>query len=292
MSSRSKVVLVYCASYETQAVNKAVQKGLAFLGGAQYFAKAGEKILVKPNLLAGESPDHCISPHPAVFRAVLEAFQRCGAKVSFGDSPGFGNLKEASRSAGLLAVAEELNVPLADFQNGEKLPFPDGNLIKEFTIARGALQTDGLISLAKLKTHSLTRITGAIKNQFGCIPGTIKAVYHTRLPDADEFSKMLVDLNLYLKPRLYIMDGIIAMQGNGPRIGSPRNMNVLLFSTDPVALDATVCRMVHLDESLVGAIVYGNKFGLGSSRDVEILGDPIERFDAPNFVVNRQKIID
>jgi Pyruvate/2-oxoacid:ferredoxin oxidoreductase delta subunit len=66
-------------------------------------------------------------------------------------------------------------------------------------------------------------------------------------------------------------------------------MHVLLFSTDPVALDAVVCRMIHLDESMVEPIVYGNEFGLGSSQDIEILGDPIEKFDAPNFVVNRQK---
>jgi uncharacterized protein (DUF362 family)/NAD-dependent dihydropyrimidine dehydrogenase PreA subunit len=259
------------------------------LGGAEQFVQAGEKILIKPNLLVGESPDHCVSPHPTVFRAVLEAFQAAGAKLSYGDSPGFGSTKIAARVAGLLHVAEELNVPIADFQNGDTFSFPDGHLIKQFTIARGVTEADGLISLSKFKTHALTRVTGAIKNQFGCIPGLLKAEFHSRMPNVDMFSKMLVDLNLYLKPRLYIMDGIIAMQGNGPRSGTPTPMHVLLFSTDPVALDAIVCRMIHLDESMVEPIVYGNEFGLGSSQDIEILGDPMEKFDAPNFVVNRQK---
>ncbi len=289
MNQKSKVVLVYCSAYEQESVNAAVQKGLSLLGGAQQFVQAGEKILIKPNLLLGESPDHCVSPHPTVFRAVLEAFQACGAQLSFGDSPGFGSTKMAARGAGLLHIAEELDVPIADFQNGDTFSFPDGNLIKQFTIARGVTEADGMISLSKFKTHALTRVTGAIKNQFGCIPGILKAEFHSRMPNVEMFSKMLVDLNLYLKPRLYIMDGIMAMQGNGPRSGTPTPMHVLLFSTDPVALDATVCRMIHLDEAMVEPIVYGNQFGLGSSQDVEFLGDPLEKFDNPNFVVNRQK---
>jgi uncharacterized protein (DUF362 family)/NAD-dependent dihydropyrimidine dehydrogenase PreA subunit len=287
--SGSKVALVTCTSYDPQAVKEAVQKGLALLGGAQQFVQAGEKILIKPNLLLGESPDHCVSPHPTVFRAVLEAFQACGAQLSFGDSPGFGTTKLAARLAGLLHVADELNVPIADFQNGDTFSFPDGNLIKQFTIASGVTEADGLISLAKLKTHALTRITGAIKNQFGCIPGILKAEFHSRMPNVDMFSKMLVDLNLYLKPRLYIMDGIMAMEGNGPRSGNPTPMHVLLFSSDPVALDAIVCRMIQLDEAMVEPIVYGNQFGLGSSQNIEVLGDPLEQFINPDFVVNREK---
>ena len=289
MSNPSTVALVACDRYESQAVKLAVQRGLSLLGGAEQFAKAGENIVIKPNLLVGESPDHCISPHPLVFQAVLEEFQACGAKLSFGDSPGFGPATLAARQAGLLPVAEALHVPVADFQNGQTYSFPDGNLIKQFTVADGVMQADGLISLAKMKSHALTRITGAIKNQFGCIPGMLKAEFHSRLPSADMFSKMLVDLNLFLKPRLYIMDGIIAMEGNGPRSGTPRPMHVLLFSTDPVALDAAVCRMIHLDENLVEPIVYGNQFGLGSSADIHFVGDPIEQFDTPDFIVNRSR---
>lgn len=289
MTEGSRVALVYCKEYDPQSVKQAVQQGLLLLGGVERFAQQGEKILVKPNMLVGESPEHCIGPHPLVFQAVLEQFQMAGAQVSFGDSPGFGSPRAAARQAGLLPVADALGVPLADFQNGDTFSFPEGNLIKQFTIARGVTEADGLISLAKMKSHALTRVTGAIKNQFGCIPGVLKAEFHSRLPNADLFSKMLVDLNLYLKPRLYIMDGITAMEGNGPRNGTPRQMNVLLFSTDPVALDAAVCRMIHLDETLVEPIVYGNAFGLGSSRDTVFIGEPLERFDTPDFAVNRVK---
>ncbi|MBI9052042.1 MAG: DUF362 domain-containing protein [Anaerolineaceae bacterium] len=287
MSNRSKVALVYCKDYELDQVRQAVKEGLTLLGGAQQFAKAAEKILIKPNLLVGDSPEKCISPHPMVFQAVLEEFQACGAELSFGDSPGFGSTLAAAKQSQMLPIAEALNVPIADFQNGETVSFHEGRFIKQFNIAKGVLEADGLISLAKMKAHALTRMTGAIKNQFGCIPGMLKAEFHSKLPSANIFSKMLVDLNLYIKPRLYIMDGIMAMEGNGPRNGDPRPMHVLLFSTDPVALDAAVCQMIHLNEALVDPIVYGNEFGLGSSKEIEFIGEPISRFDTPDFVVNR-----
>ena len=287
MTESSKVALVYCEDYQQDKVRDAVKQGLNLLGGAAQFVQPGEKILIKPNLLVGDSPDKCISPHPMVFQAVLEEFKACGVQLSFGDSPGFGSAQAAARNAELLPVAEALDVPVADFQNGETVSFLDGKFIKQFTLAKGVLESDGVISLAKMKAHALTRITGAIKNQFGCIPGVLKAEFHSKLPSANVFSKMLVDLNLYIKPRLYIMDGIKAMEGNGPRNGDPRPMHVLIFSTDPVALDATVCKMVNLDEALVDPIVYGNEFGLGNSKDIEYVGEPISRFDTPDFVVNR-----
>jgi len=174
--------------------------------------------------------------------------------------------------------------------NAETVSFPEGVQNKRFSIARGVLSADGLVSLPKLKSHGLTRLTGAIKNQFGCIPGPLKAEFHARLPMAQLFSQMLVDLNRFLKPRLFIMDGIVAMEGNGPQNGTPCPMNVLLFSSDPVALDATVCRLVNLDPSLVLPIHYGIDFGLGQGERFDIIGDPIESFIQPTFKVNRSPL--
>ena len=289
METSSKVALVFCEQYVLTDVCAAVKKGLDLLGGAGKFTDPGEKILIKPNLLVGEDPQRSISPHPTVFQAVLEQFQAAGAQLSFGDSPGFGSPRAAARRSGLLPVADSLGVPLADFQTAETVSFPDGNLIKQFSLAKGVLEADGLVSLCKLKSHALTRVTGAIKNQFGCIPGLAKAEFHSKLPNAELFSKMLVDLNLCIKPRLYIMDGIVGMEGNGPRNGTPRPMRVLLFSADPVALDAAVCHMIHLDETLVEPLVWGNAYGLGTIH-FELIGDPIERFDAPDFQVNRARL--
>ena len=176
-----------------------------------------------------------------------------------------------------------LSVPLADFETPVTRSYTETHLIKQLTLAKAATDCDGLISLCKLKSHALTRITGAIKNQFGCVPGILKAEFHSRLPNVRQFSQMLVDINLVVKPRLYIMDGIVAMEGNGPRNGTPRPMHALLLSTDPVALDATVCRMINLDEALVEPIIYGNEFGLGSSQNITFLGEPLSPLRCSRF---------
>lgn len=285
----SKVAVIRCASYDYVEVNAAVKRGLELIGGPLAFIKPGEKILLKPNLLAADPPEKCVTTHPAVFKAVGEVLQQAGAVLSYGDSPGFGTPETAARKAGIAAAAAELQIDMADFKNGEEIFFPDGVQNKKFVIAKGVLASDGMVSLPKLKTHGLTRMTGSIKNQFGCIPGVLKGEYHVKLPELKHFAQMLVDLNNLLRPRLFIMDGIMAMEGNGPRGGRPKEMNVLLLSSDPIALDATVCRMMGLNPDSIPMLVGGMQAGLGSYQesDIEILGDDLQSFYTPDFDVKR-----
>jgi uncharacterized protein (DUF362 family)/ferredoxin len=286
---RSVVALVQCPSYEAKEVDGAIDRGIELLGGIGRFAAPGETIVLKPNLLVARDAERAVTTHPSVFRAVARRFAETGAEVSYGDSPGFGRPATVARRAGLTSIAEELGIIFAEFTRGRTASFPEGDLIKQFTIAEGILAADGIISLPKMKCHGLTRITGAIKNQYGCIPGPLKAEFHARLPNADLFSRMLVDLNRFLRPRLFVMDGIVAMEGNGPQNGTPRSMNVLLFSADPVALDAAVCAIIGLYPTLVLPIVHGERFGLGCATDIEYVGDSIDSFITPDFDVNRRR---
>lgn len=285
-----KVAIVYCGSYEHSEVKKAVDRGFDLLGGFYVFARPNEKILIKPNWLSADPPEKCVTTHPAVFKAVSEVLQRAGATLSYGDSPAFQSPETAAKRTGISAIAEELNIPLADFKTGKEVHFKDGYQNKKFTIAHAVLENDGVISLPKMKTHGFQRVTGAIKNQFGCIPGALKGEFHVKTPDAYDFARMLIDLNSYIHPRLYIMDGIFAMEGNGPKGGKPKKMNVLLFSTDPIALDATMCRLMNLDPALVLTNKAGMEMGAGTylKNDIEILGDSIEKFIALDFDVNRE----
>ena len=290
MPQIAKVAIVRCESYAYTNVREAVETGLNLLGGALHFVQKDEKILLKPNILAGEAPEKCIGPHPMVFRAIAETFAEAGAQLRFGDSPGFGSALGNARKAGFLDAVQSLDILFADFDTAVMMENPDGKLINRFEIAKGVAESDGLVSISKMKTHALTRITGAIKNQFGCIPGPRKAEYHSVMPNAVQFSKMLVDLNLLLKPRIFIMDGIMAMEGNGPRNGDPVKMNCLLLSTDPVALDSTVCQMIDLDVQLVETVRIGEEYDLGTATDIQYLGDPIQSFVNKGFNVNRSPV--
>ncbi|KUG03730.1 iron-sulfur cluster-binding protein [hydrocarbon metagenome] len=283
------VALVRCEDYDYSHVKTAVEIGLELLGGPERFIQSGEKILLKPNLLAPAPPEECVTTHPSVFKAVGEILMVRGVRISYGDSPAMSSPINTARKSGIYQAGQELGIEMADFNEGIKVSFPEGKQHKSFILARGVVESDGIISIAKMKTHGLTRLTGAVKNQFGCIPGVLKGEFHAKLPELDDFATMLVDLNLLLKPRLYIMDGIIAMEGNGPRGGKPREMNVLMFSADPVALDATMCRMLGVKPDDVPTIRIGQKNGLGQYEEesVTLVGDPLRAFQVSDFSVAR-----
>ena len=288
----SDVVLIRCESYEYAEVKASVQRGVDLLGGAGGFVAPGEKILLKPNWIMAVPPERCATTHPAVFKAVCEIFLDAGAELCYGDSPGRGTTEdealEAAKATGFLEVAESLDIPLADFLHGRETKTDT----RDFYIANGALDCDGIISLPKLKTQGFLKLTGAVKNQMGCIPGRRKGAYHQQLQRPADFARMLVDLNMFLKPRLYIMDGVMAMEGNGPMNGDPKSMNVLILSSDPIALDDTVCRLVDMKPEYSFTVSLGMQAGHGTylSSEITLLGDPIDDFIARDFKINRNPI--
>ncbi|MBA7695112.1 hypothetical protein ES703_103733 [subsurface metagenome] len=128
-------------------------------------------------------------------------------------------------------------------------------------------------------------MTGAIKNMFGVIPGIRKSEFHVRLQDAEHFSRMLVDLNLLLKPNLTVMDSIDGMEGNGPRNGNLVRVGLLIISDDPVAVDATAARIMGIKPEKISFLVYAQKVGLGNYCEdrIEILGEPLKNYLGKSF---------
>jgi uncharacterized protein (DUF362 family)/ferredoxin len=288
----SKVAIVRCSEYNYEKLKKAVAEGIDLLGGIEKFIKKDEAILLKPNILIGDSPAKCSTTHPLMVQTVGEIVQTLTEKVYFGDSPGAGMTFRNAKSAGYLKYADKANIKLVDFKEGTDIVYEEAIQNKKFTIAKAVEVADGLISLCKMKTHGLTRITGAVKNQFGCVPGLRKGEFHVKLSNVFDFSRMLVDLNNYIKPRLYIMDAVWAMEGNGPRSGSPYSMGLVLLSDDPIALDATFCRIIEMDPKIVPTITAGFEAGAGTykEKDIEILGTPLEECIVHDFKANRTPV--
>jgi len=270
-----------------------MRRGIELLGGMAKFAKPGETILVKPNALAACAPDRCVTTHPSVFAAACACLQEAGCRVTYGDSPalyaGWGKCGAAMNKCGFSAAAEKLGIPCADFENGRIVARAAGASRRNIVIANGVLAADGMVSVPKLKTHGLVRVTGAIKNQFGCVPGVYKGRYHASAPDVRDFSRLLADITAFVKPRLYILDALIAMEGNGPQNGDPRRLGLLMLSRDPVALDAIACTIIGLEPAFVPMLLAGEQAGLGTSRmdEIECVGDAVENFMTPDFKVSR-----
>jgi len=289
---KTKVAIIRCNDYNEENVYKALLKGIDLIGGIDLFVKRGEKILLKVNNLAGSSPDECVTTHPSILDAMFRILDKKGVKISYGDSPGFEKSINALKKSGFFEIGEKYKIKPGDFDSGKSVDFEKGVVCKKFNIANACLDSDGLISLSKMKTHQITGITGAVKNQFGCIYGINKASYHLKLSNPTKFSEMLIELNLFLKPRLYIMDAISAMEGNGPRGGTPVKMNCLIISSDPVAIDATFARMIDLNPLYVPTIKIGKSRGLGTylEDEIELLGDPIESFINKDFNIVRKPV--
>lgn len=266
---KAKVAVVPCDNYEEANVYEAMKRGIALLGGLGRFVQTTEKVLVKPNFLSAAEADKAVVTHPAVIRAMLHLLQEHGcAQVSYGDSPGHGSCEAAAKRIGL--GGEVYGASLAPMSQEVLTSFEEGMTAKEFYFAKEITEADAVINLCKMKTHALERVTGAVKNVYGFICGYRKAAGHVKYPNASVFARMLADIHRCVQPRLHIMDGIVAMEGNGPGSGTPIPMNVLLFSEDPVALDTVFCRLVYLEPELAPTNVQGAAMGIGTDRENEI----------------------
>ena len=278
-----RVALATCASYEPGEVERALDRAVGLLGGWETIFQEGDGrlpygrdslLLLKPNLLAKAAPEEACTTHPAVFQAAGALLQKAGyGRLVYGDSPGNPMIKveKVAEGCGIKEAADALEIPLGDFERGRSVEFSEGRATKSFVLCDGAVEADGIINLCKMKTHQLERITGAMKNTFGCVYGINKGASHARFATAEVFAKMIADLNNLVRPKLHIMDGIVAMEGNGPRSGRPKKMGLLLVSTDPVALDALFCHLVDLKPELVPTNVTGRDQGVGSWEDMEVL---------------------
>ena len=267
---RSRVIVVPCDNYDEELVYRSIRAGIDALGGLGRFVSQNEKVLVKPNFLSTADKDSAVVTHPAVIRGMLRILQEDGiSDVSYGDSPGHGTSRAAINRLGL-DESNSYGAKIADMNKDAKISFPEGKTCREFVFTKEVVEADAIINLCKMKTHALERITGAVKNVYGYVCGMNKAAGHTKFPNDTIFARMLCDIHLYKAPRLNIMDGIVAMEGNGPGSGTPTPMKVLLFSDDPVALDAVFCYLVDLDPDLVPTCSQGDVLGIGTSKEENI----------------------
>ena len=298
---KSKVVLLPCREYDEEKIHMLLKQGLDFLGGVETLIPKDAKILLKPNLLKKAEVEKAVITHPVVVGAFAGILRENGYEnIVLADSCGHGTTQAVIRGTGMDTYLEKYHIPAVDYSEGVKTAYPQGVQAKEFILPKELLEQDCVISLSKMKTHALERITGAVKNSYGFVYGFHKAKGHTQYPSADSFARMLIDLNKCVAPKLYVMDGIVAMEGNGPGSGDPVPMNVLLMSTDPVALDSVFSRLVYLKPEMVPTNYHGEKMGLGTWKEEEItlltpdgeisMAEAVKKYGNPDFNVDRTEV--
>ncbi|WP_027338950.1 DUF362 domain-containing protein [Halonatronum saccharophilum] len=276
-----KVAAVTCNGYEEELLDQKVRESLDYLGGIESFVKKGDKVLIKPNLLSPHSPEHSITTHPLILKAVIKLIKEAGGIVKVGESSGGmmvdKSLTQASfKATGVEEVCDEMGVEMVNFDR-EDIQNLRGEFSKEsFPFPKVLLDSDLIITLPKLKTHSLTLFTGAIKNLYGCIPGMKKAEYHKLYPHPEDFAGIIVDIYSLLKPGLAIMDGVMGLEGNGPgATGTPCEVGVILASQNSVALDGVAASFLgyKYGDIPITRLAYQRGLGPTSFDQIEVLGD-------------------
>ncbi|MEJ2023915.1 MAG: DUF362 domain-containing protein [Deltaproteobacteria bacterium] len=273
-------VMIHPSTYETarQAVDRAFE--------LFPLDPAGKKVVIKPNVLRASEAEEGIVTHPAVLRAVVEKVESLAPdSLIVGDNPGlynYGDNEESFRKPGLMEAAKGYYQNIGN--ESRQVSFnPD--FMDNVGVSRAILEADIIISLPKFKTHGLTVMTGAIKNSYGILPGAQKAKLHKAAGSPKRFHDIIAEVFQLRVPDLFIMDGVVGMEGNGPASPELREIGLILAADNGVALDSVVATMMGCDPGRLRFLQRAKELGLGDYAldDIEVAGElkPLKDFRLP-----------
>ena len=301
------VSVMKCEGYQKEVVFDTLEKCIGQIGGLGKYIKGAKKILLKPNLLSAQSPEKAVTTHPIFIEAVVDLVKKYSTgeiNITIADSPGAATahtekeLVHLYKNCGLSYLGEIEDVTLNVDDSYKTVSYKEGLVFKHMEVIEPVLDADIIINLPKFKTHSLTRMTGAVKNMFGILHGRTKTVLHTKFMDIEKFNDMLIDVYSYSRPVLNIMDGITGLEGEGPGAsGRPRDLKVVLASDNGIAMDHIVSKMMGFDTAVVPLMkCAGNRSMAGTDFDeIKILGDYFIQpgdISIPGFMLPKNTAVD
>ncbi len=258
----SEIIIAEQSTYEYAELSAKIFRMLDDLGLRQKI-RPEDRVFLKVNLLSKKRPEDAVTTHPSVVRAVAEYVIASGAQPIIGDSPGGPFTEQALRgiyeATGMREVAERTGATLNYDTRGVEVRLTDYKALERIEMVQAILDADLVINLAKLKTHVMMTYTGAVKNLFGTVPGLTKASYHMKLQEPQLFANHLIDICEKIKPIISLIDGIEAMEGDGPSNGEKRALGFLLTGTNPYELDYYACVLAGIDPEKVATLVEARK---------------------------------
>lgn len=243
-----KVAAANCEDYDSAKIQNAVDVVIEQLGGIEQFVSKDAKVFIKVNLVRDMPPEKCGTTHPEVVIAVINRLKGITDNIIVGDSSGGLYTKGAMNSVYAkcrMTDIEQRTVAKLNQDFDFRTVDIGGKVVKNCEITNSFLDADVVINITKLKTHSFTGYTGALKNLYGLIPGLVKVEMHSRYPDLGDFCQLLCDLNEFAKDKitLNVIDAVVGMDGEGPTNGKPKFMGKILASANPYALDVVAVKL-------------------------------------------------
>lgn len=291
MTYNNTVAISRADKYDTAMIKDILSSHFASLGiDADFFA--GKKVAIKPNLVMKKEPGAAATTHPAVLDALLSLLTDMGVTPIIAESPG--GVYTQARLEGIYKVCgiTEVAVKYGDILNKDvtwkHTRFDGAQVCREFDIITPLYEADVIIDLCKLKSHSLTKMSAAIKNFYGSVPGVTKFEMHAAFPENERFIGMICDLCKMLcetKDIIAVTDAIVGMEGNGPTGGEPRKIGCILTSRNPFASDLAAEKILGF-EGTVPMVRMAAKRGYMPENisELEIIGDSPDSLTVENFV--------
>lgn len=282
--SSESVFIARAASYDS-SVSSVVRRGLAELGLSRRHVY-GKSILLKPNLVEPALDAPHVNTHPDFIRAVADAFWSLGAReIIVAEGPGHcRDTYLVLEESGVRGMLSEAKLPFVDLNLDDVDPVPNrlGHTgLAEIYLPRTLRRADLIVSLPKMKTHHWTGATLSMKNFFGVMPGSCygwpKNVLHR-----EGIHPSILDIVGTVRPHLAIVDGIVAMEGDGPIMGDPVAMGVVVMGTNLPAVDASCCRLMGLNPHRIEYLARAENL-LGPIREsaIEQRGEAIASLARP-----------
>jgi len=233
-----------------------------------------KKVLLKVNFITVETWETGATTDPMVVEAIILRLKKLPVQIFVVESDAImTNADEAFEATGMKEMSRLHDVEcinLRHLKDRVKIDIPNGEVLKSIKVPRLATES-AILDVAKLKTHTLTKVTLGMKNLFGLLPDKFKAKYH-----AKGISKVIVDINTVLKPVLTVIDGFVAMEGRGLSKGTPIKMDLIIAGKDIVATDATASRIMGFEPMEISHIRRAYEKGLGNIEDIEVLGSQVK----------------
>jgi uncharacterized protein (DUF362 family) len=283
----SRVAILRAERYDLDLITNKICEIFQLLGGLDKFISPDARVLIKPNLLSARRPEDAVNTHPVFVQAVIEIVKTKTENIAIGDSPGgYADYNKVLEESGMLEVARKTGVEITRFSKTR--------VISGIPLAEEVLSADAVISLPKFKTHCLTLLTAGVKNCYGCIPGLHKSQLHKEYPKSEELAEIIVEVYRIVKPLLTIVDGIQAMEGDGPSSGNVRNAGIIVAGEDAFSVDAVLAYIMGIDPLMIPTNRAGENKNLGvvDLSRIEITGEDIDKLKMPDFKLPNTSVLE
>ena len=253
--------------------DETLREAISLIGGLK---ELESPLILKPNICTGNDHTECANTKVEVVATLVDEIIRENGDIEIRlvesdsmskyadkafDRYGYRDYVEELSSQGVnISLTNLSKSPLTEYQF-------DGAYFKNPKLPVILSDAGSIVSVALAKTHSLTMITGALKNLFGFLPRKDQVFYHPNIHE------VIQDLNNMFRSSLCLIDGRMGLEG--VISGNPKSLGCLILGRNPVSVDAVMARVMGFDPEKIRHIVEAGIIGLGSLNP-EVIGNKVE----------------